>query len=157
MLSLEKILLHAREVRTNFVRISYEFRTNFTLPQYSHTFIHVKFARNSYEFGANFTRFPRNSVAWGRGMVETCDKCLPHSTGFVPNTMARPKEPFHLLADRTQRRRLQELQQVVTKEFAAPYTVKYLPDTGQIVLTRETRVVVAVHHGGHLSPPWRRG
>ena len=58
--------------------------------------------------------------------------------------MPRPKEPFHLLVDRTQRRRLQELQQVVTKELAAPYTVKYLPDTGQIVLTPKTRVVVAV-------------
>ena len=57
---------------------------------------------------------------------------------------ARPKEPFHLVADRTRRRRLQELQQVVTKELAAPYTVKYLPDTGQIVLTPETRVVRAV-------------
>ena len=77
-------------------------------------------------------------------MVETYDKNLPNSTGFVSNTMPRPKEPFHLVADRTRRRRLQELQQVVTKELAAPYTVKYLPDTGQIVLTPETRVVVAV-------------
>ena len=58
--------------------------------------------------------------------------------------MPRPKEPFHSLAGRTQQRRLQELQQVVTKELAAPYTVKYLPDTGQIVLTPETRVVVTV-------------
>ena len=83
-------------------------------------------------------------------MVETCDENVPNSTGFVQNTMPRPKEPFHLVADRTQRRRLQELQQVVTKGLAAPYTVKYLPDTGQIVLTPEARVVVAV-------PPWRRG
>ena len=44
----------------------------------------------------------------------------------------------------TQRRRLHELQQVVTKELAAPYTVKYLPDTGQIVLTPGTRVVATV-------------
>ena len=58
--------------------------------------------------------------------------------------MPWPKEPFHLVADRTQRWRLQELQQVVTKELAAPYTVKHLPDTGQIVLTPRTRVVVAV-------------
>ena len=79
-------------------------------------------------------------------MVETCDKCLPHSTGLVPNTMPRPKEPFHLLADRTQQRRLQELRQVASKELAAPYTVKYLPDTGQVVLTSETKVVVAVQH-----------
>ena len=58
--------------------------------------------------------------------------------------MPRPKEPFHLVADRTRRRRLQELQEVVTKELAAPYTVKYLPDTGQIVLTPETRIVATV-------------
>ena len=64
-------------------------------------------------------------------MVETCDKCLPYSTGLVPNTMPRPKEPFHLVADRIQRRRLQERQHVVTKELAAPYTVKYLPDPGK--------------------------
>ena len=78
------------------------------------------------------------------GMVETCDKNVPNSTALVPNAMPWPKEPFHLVADRTRRRRLQELQQVVTKELAAPYTVKYLPDTGQIVLTQETRVVVGV-------------
>ena len=83
------------------------------------------------------------------GMVETSDTILHISTGFVPDTMgrgdgARPKEPFHLVADRTRRRRLQDLQQVVTKELAAPYTVKYLPDTGQVVLTPETRVVRAV-------------
>ena len=77
-------------------------------------------------------------------MVETCNKNLTHSTGFVPNTMPRPKAPFHGVADRTQRRRLQELQQIVSKELAAPYTVKYLPDTGQIVLTPQTRVVVAL-------------
>ena len=60
--------------------------------------------------------------------------------------MPRPKEPFHLLAGRTQRRRLQELQQIVTKKLAAPYTAKYLPDTGQIVLTPERRVVATVQH-----------
>ena len=90
---------------------------------------------NFFQLHANHTRVPQNLVVWGRGMVETCDKCLPHSTGLVPHTMLRPKEPFHLLAGRTQRRRLQEL---------APYTVMYLPDTGQIVLTPETRVVVTV-------------
>ena len=58
--------------------------------------------------------------------------------------MPRPKEPFRLLAGHIQRRRLQELQQAFTKELAAPYTVKYMPDTGQIVLTPETRVVVTV-------------
>ena len=99
---------------------------------------------NFFPLHANHTRVPQKLVVWGRGMVETCDKCLSHSTGLVPHTMPRPKEPFHLLAGRTQRRRLQELQQVVTKELAAPCTVKYLPDTGQIVLTPETRVVVTV-------------
>ena len=83
------------------------------------------------------------------GMVETSDKILCNSTGFVPNTMprgdgARPKEPFHLIADGTPWRRLQDFQQIVSKELAASYTVKYLPDTGQIVLTPETRVVLAV-------------
>ena len=99
---------------------------------------------NFVQLRANYTRFPENLVARGRGMVETCDKCLPHSTSIVPNTMPRHKEPFHLLAGRTQRRRLQELQQVVTKELAAPYTVKYLPDTGQMVLAPETRAVMTV-------------
>ena len=101
---------------------------------------------NLVQLRANYTRFPQNLVAWGRGMVETCDTCLPHSTGLVPHTMPRPKGPFHLIAGRTQLRRLQELQQVVTKELAAPYTVKYLPDTGQIVLTPETRVARTVKY-----------
>ena len=57
---------------------------------------------------------------------------------------ARPKVPFHLLVDCMRQRRLQVLQQVVTKDLAAPYTVKYVPDTGQIVLTPETRVVRAI-------------
>ena len=85
------------------------------------------------------------------GMIETSDKILPNSIWFVPNTMlrgdgARPKDPFHLAGDRTRRRGPQDLQQVVTKELAAPYTVKYLHDTGQIVLNPETRVVLAVPH-----------
>ena len=83
------------------------------------------------------------------GMVKTSDTILPICTGFVPDTMGRgntaqPKERFHLVANRRRRRRLQYLQQIVTKELAAPYTVKYLPDSGQIVLTAETRVVRAV-------------
>ena len=85
-----------------------------------------------------------NLVTLGMRMAQTSDKTLPNSGGCVPNTMARPKEPFHLVADRTRRTHLQELQQVVTKELAAPYSVKYLPDTGQIVLTPETTVVVAL-------------
>ena len=99
---------------------------------------------NFVQLRVNYTRFPQNLVAWGTGMVETCDKCLPLSTCLVPHIMPGSKEPFHLLAGRTQRRRLQKLQQVVTKELAAPYTVKYLPDTGKTVLTPETRVVVTV-------------
>ena len=152
MFSSEKILLHSREIRTKFVRISYEFHIASIFTHIHSREICTKFVRISYEFRANFTRFPQNLVAWGGGMVETCDKCLPHSTGLVPNTMPRPKEPFHLLADRPQRRRLKELQQVVTKELAAPYTVKYLPDTGQIVLTPETIVVVT---GGPRGRGWR--
>ena len=83
------------------------------------------------------------------GMVVTSDTILPISTGFVPHTMlrgdgARPLQPFHLVADRTRRRRPQDLQQVVTKDLAAPYTIKYLLDTGQTVLTPETEVILAV-------------
>ena len=36
-------------------RNSYQIRTNFRFPEYSHKFIHVKFVRNSYEFRTNFT------------------------------------------------------------------------------------------------------
>ena len=57
---------------------------------------------------------------------------------------APPKEPFHLVADRTRLRRLQGLKQNVSREFAAPYTIKCLPDTGQMVLTPETRVTRSV-------------
>ena len=139
MVSSEKILTDSREIyyeiRTNFVRILYEWHDASIFTPIHSREIRTKFVRNSHEFRTNFTRFSRNWVTWGRGMVETCDKCLPQSTGFVPNTMPRPKEPFHLLADRTQRRRLQTLQQVVTKELAAPYGIKFVPDTGQIVLT----------------------
>ena len=99
---------------------------------------------NFFQLHANHTRVPQNLVVWGWGMVETCDKCPPRSKGLVPHTMPRPEEPFHLLAGHAQRRGLRELQQVVTKELAAPYTVKYLPDTGKIVLTPKTRVVVTV-------------
>ena len=104
----------------------------------------MKFVQNSYEFHANLS-----VVTLCMGMVESNDTILPISTGFVPDTMgrgdgARPREPFHLVADRMRRRRLQDLRQVVTKELAAPYTVKYLPDTGQVMLTPETRIVQAV-------------
>ena len=90
----------------------------------------MKFVRNSYQFH-NTSIFTH---------IHSCEI----RTKFV-RILPRPKESFPLVADRTQQRRLQELQQVVSKELAAPHTVKYLPDTGQIVLTPETRVVVAVH------------
>ena len=68
-----------------FARNSYEFRANFTYPEYSHKFIHVKFVRDSYEFHTNFVpiyvsffqlhanhgRDPQNVVVCGRGMVES--------------------------------------------------------------------------------------
>ena len=139
-----EILRQSREIRTKFVRISYEFHIASIFTHIHSREIRTNFVRisvNFFQLRANCTTFPQNLVVWGRGMVVTCDKCLPHSTGLVSHTMPRPKEPFHLLAGRTQRRRLQELQQVVTKELAAPYTVKYLPDTG---LTPKTRVVVTV-------------
>ena len=57
---------------------------------------------------------------------------------------ARPRQFFHLLSDRWKRRRIQDLQQVVSKELAAPYNAKYLPDTAQKVLSLETRVTLIV-------------
>ena len=86
-------------------------------------------------------------------MVETLRRLPAHLTGPVSHTMPRPKEPFHLVADRTRRRRLQELQEVVTKELAAPYTVNYLPNAGELVLTPETRNVSTVQP----EQPRRRG
>ena len=106
-----------------------------------------------------------NLVTLCLGTVQSYDTILPISTGFLPHTMgrgdgARPMEPFHLVADCTQRRRLQDLQQVVSRELAAPYTVKYLPDTGHIVLTLETRVVRPVQpepgmEEGLIMAVWR--
>ena len=61
MFFLEKISLDSREIHTKFIRISCEFRENFTMPQYSHTFVHVKFARNSYEFRTNSVRISLDS------------------------------------------------------------------------------------------------
>ena len=99
----------------------------------------------SCEFRANLTEF---SHLVHRG-CRVLRKTRPISTRTSPHAMgrcdgARPKDPFHLVADRTRRRRLQDLQQVVSRELAAPYTVKYLPDTGQIVLIAETRVTQTV-------------
>ena len=101
--------------------------------------IRTKFVPISYEFGTYVTEFS-HLVHWDRRVLR---KTLPISTGFPPHTMgrgdgARPKEPSHLVFDRRRRRRLQDLKEVVSKELAAPYTAKYLPDTGQIVLASET-------------------
>ena len=83
---------------------------------------------------------------WDRMVLR---KALPISTGFPPHTMGRgngaqPKEPLHLVAHGTRLRCLQDLRQIVSRELAAPYAVNYLPDTGQIVLTPETRVTQTV-------------
>ena len=64
---------------------------------------------------------------------------------------ARPKGPFYLVGDRSRRRRLQDLQQVISKELAALCTAKYLPDTGEIVLTPETRVTWTVDLGPSME------
>ena len=88
----------------------------------------------SYEIGTKFVRIS----------CECCTNLIKFSHLVHPDRRelrkTLPKEPFRLVADRTQRRRLQDLQQVVSRELAAPYTVKYLHDTVNIVLTLETRV-----------------
>ena len=53
---LDEIHRKSYEIRTKFVRISYECRRNFTFPKYSHKCIHVKLVRNSYEIPLNFVR-----------------------------------------------------------------------------------------------------
>ena len=56
---LDEIHINSYEIRAIFVRNLYKFRTNFTFPEYSHKFIHVKFVRNSYEIRTNFVRISR--------------------------------------------------------------------------------------------------
>ena len=58
--------------------------------------------------------------------------------------IARPKEALHSLCDHSKSRRIQDPQQIVSNELAPPYTAAYLSDTGQIVLTPETRVTRTV-------------
>ena len=70
MFSSQKFLLDSREIRTKFVRISYEFRANFRMPQYSHKLIHMKFVQILFEFQVNFTTTPRNLVTWGMAMYD---------------------------------------------------------------------------------------
>ena len=70
------------------------------------------------------------------------DVCLQQCGLFANNTLghrdgARSKMAFRLLTDYSQGRLRQDLQQMVIKELAAPYTVNCLPDTGQITLTPE--------------------
>ena len=47
------------EIHKNIVRNSYQFCANFTFPEYSHKFIHVKIVRKSYEIRTNFMRISR--------------------------------------------------------------------------------------------------
>ena len=125
-------------------------RTNFVATDYE-VFIHTmekfgEFVPNSYEFRLNLTEFS-HLVHCDRRVLR---KTLPISIGCPPHTMgrgdeARPGETFHLVADHSLRRRLQDLQQIVSRELAASYTVKYLPNTGQTVLTSETRVTQTEH------------
>ena len=135
-------------IRTKFVRNLYEFRTNFTetsvFTHLPHTFARTKFIRISYELSMNLTEFSHLVHRDCRVLR----KILPNSTGFPPHTMpcgdgVWPKEPLHLVADRTRRRRLQDLQKV-SRGLTAPHSVTHLPDTGQIVLTPETRVTRGV-------------
>ena len=46
----------------------------------------------------------------------------------------------HVKSRQHKARRLQSLEDVVSWELGAPYTVQHLPDTGQIVLTPVARV-----------------
>ena len=70
-----------------FVRNSYEFHTNFTFPEYSHKFIHVKFVRNSYEIGTNFVRisyeFHVNFVQFANTQSKHTSRHTLHSHGQV--------------------------------------------------------------------------
>ena len=112
-----------------FVRISQNFGIH-TLAE------HIR----SYEIGTNLVRLSRespNSVTLCMGTVQSYRTILCIPTGHGDG--ARHKEPFYPVADRTRRRCLQDLQQVVSREFGAPYTLKYLADTGQTLLTLERR------------------
>ena len=49
---------------------------------------------------------------------------------------AKGRSPFsHIKSRQHKARRLQALEDVVSWELGAPYTVQHLPDTGQIMLT----------------------
>ena len=79
--------------------------------------------------------------------------CLDPALKVIRIDLRSPsrKEPFHLVSDRTRRRHLQDLQQVVSRELSAPYTVKYPPYTGEIVLTLEARVTRTVQRKPNME------
>ena len=53
-------------------------------------------------------------------------------------TASKAPSPFHIVPSRTHIHRRQiSLEEVVGKELGAPYTCKFIPETGQIVLTPE--------------------
>ena len=69
------------------MRISYEFHTIFTFPEYSHKFIHAKFVRNWYEIRMNFVRisyeFHVNFVQFANKQSKHTSKHTLHSHGQV--------------------------------------------------------------------------
>ena len=56
------------QIHVKFVRNSYQFRTNFTKPLYSQTFLHVKFVRISYTFHVNVTKYSHLVHGDGRNL-----------------------------------------------------------------------------------------
>ena len=64
-------------------RYSYEIRTNFTLPQYSHKFIHVKFVRISYKFHVNFVQFAnKQSKHTSKHTLQSQGHVIDHAPAF---------------------------------------------------------------------------
>ena len=150
-------MFHAKKVQIR--SDSHEIHTNFVRNSWQPT---LKCSGKSCEFVTNSHELLRISCEFHMNLTEISHlvhrdhrvlrKTLPVSIGFPPHTMgrgdeARPQKPFHLVGDCTRRRRLQDLQQVVSRELEAPFTVKYLPDTWQIVLTPERRVTRTVQPG----------
>ena len=62
---------------------SYEFRTNLTMPQYSHTFIRVKFVRISYELHMNFVQFAnKKSKHTSKHTLQSHGHVIDHAPTF---------------------------------------------------------------------------